>query len=38
VPGGPRMSKLTQKRHGTSTMIPCQLRYIIDPYKLKVFE
>jgi hypothetical protein len=38
VLGGLRMPKLTQKLHGTSTMITGYLRYIIDPYKLKEFE
>jgi hypothetical protein len=38
APGGLRMPKVTQKLQGTSTMITCYLRYIIDPYKLKEFE
>src|SRR5580700_1228736 len=32
------MPKATQLLQGTSTMITCYLRYIIDPYKLKEFE
>ncbi|MGF6245038.1 hypothetical protein P3T42_006810 [Paraburkholderia sp. GAS38] len=38
VPDGLRHRKATHKHTGTSTMITCYLRYIIDPYKLKEFE